>query len=75
MLAGSLILSFIKSSRRQGLLLSASLVLFLGASTYSEGPYDPRWEHLLDSLGWAFGMSSIGASLLMLVNHLLKIEA
>jgi hypothetical protein len=58
-LATSVVLSIIKGTRKQGLLLFAACLFFLGGAIYVEGPYDRRWEYFLDSLGMAFAVASV----------------
>ena len=67
MLAGSLVMSFFKGTRQQGLLLVAALVFFLGAAIYAEGPYDRRWEYFLNALGMSFAIASFAITSFKLI--------
>jgi hypothetical protein len=58
-LAASVVLSIIQGTRKQGLLLFAACLFFLGAVVYIEGPYDRRWVYFLDSVGMSFATASV----------------
>jgi hypothetical protein len=70
MLAGSLVVSFFKGTRRQGLLLFAALVFFLGAAIYIEDSYDRRWEYFLNVLGMGFVIASLVFTTMKWFGHL-----